>query len=310
MHHRICQTLTSHFALVVVLVGGVLAQAQERAVSTPHQRRVITDLQLVPVTSLVSETEQIPRDESVFRRQKTIDSGLYVFADEIRQLRNRARLAAKPPQTTPDGFSVSTVDPADIVAVFTSLRIRPGFVLRGFEDRWGSNGDGFVRAFTLDQPAPLPGAVLSTSARRQVSRAGLNDNPMKAITGDGSAWSYLCASILAREFEKFGARWHGQSWVTHTLLTRDPWNDFPEVKDRSFYALKTSQDKWKWGQEKLTDWRPKVRVGKDVIEVVFYTYSPLGQERIYRHKDTYRHGDYCAKSERTAIASGPQWMVF
>lgn len=310
MRHPYRQTLTSCSALVVVLMGSVLAQAQEKTVPTSHQRRVITDLRLVPVRPLVPEPETIPKDESVLQGQEATKSGTYVFADEIRQLRNRARLAARVPMTTPDGFSVSNVDPADIVAVFTSLRIRPGFVLRGFEDRWDSNGVGFVRAFPPGQPAPLPGAVLSTNGRRQVSRAGFENNPMHAITGDGSAWSYLCASILAREFEEFGARWHGQSWVTHTLLTRDPWGDFPQIKARSAYTLRTSRDQWEWNQEELTDWRPRVQVGKEMIEVIFYTYSPLGQEGIYRHKDTYQRGDYCAKSERAVIARGPQWMVF
>ena len=309
MHRLFCRTWAIHFALVAVFVSSS-AWAQQATPPLPSQRHNVIDLRLVPVTHVATDSVQITKDESVLQSQGALRPGTYTFTDEIRQLRNRARLAARVPLTTPDGFSVSTADLEDIVAVFPALQPRPGFVLRGYEDRWDSNGVGFVRAFPLGQPAPLPGAVLPASARQQVSRAGLENSPMHAITGDGSAWSYLCASILAREFEEFGARWHGQSWVTHTLLTRDPWNAFPQIEDRNFYALRTDRDQWEWDQEELTDWRPRVQVSRGMIEVIFYTYSPLEQERIYRHEDTYQRGDYCAKTERTEIARGPQRMVF
>ena len=37
---------------------------------------------------------------------------------------------------------------------------------------------------------------------------------MDAIESDGSLEAYLQASILFREFNEFGAIWHGCSWST------------------------------------------------------------------------------------------------
>jgi hypothetical protein len=36
------------------------------------------------------------------------------------------------------------------------------------------------------------------------------DDFMDAIEGDGSAWSYLSASLFAREAAELGALWHGE----------------------------------------------------------------------------------------------------
>jgi len=39
---------------------------------------------------------------------------------------------------------------------------------------------------------------------------GALDDFMDAIEGDGSAWSYLSASLFAREAAELGALWHGE----------------------------------------------------------------------------------------------------
>lgn len=311
MFQRVRQIPITCVFLIGVIASEELIPAQELSSFSPRTKPLnVKTLRLVPVAQLASRSALTSRSQLTSDESDSCSSRTNFFTNEIQELRMRAQAAARLPSNTPDGLSVSTVDPANSVAAFPPLHIRHGFTLRGYEDRWDSNGVGFVRAFLPGQPAPLPGAVLPASARRQVSRAGLENNPMRAITGDGSAWSYLCASILAREFEEFGARWHGQRWATHTLLTRNPWDELPEDTNRSVGAFRTSRDEWQWDQDIPTDWRPKVQIGKEMIEVIFYTYSPLGQERVYRHKDTYQRGDYCAKSERAAIARGPQWMVF
>jgi len=143
---------------------------------------------------------------------------------------------------------------------------------------------------------------------------------MDGIAGDGSPWSYLCASILSRELAEFGARWHGCNWTTHTLIGDNPLElnvrpaALPVGQGANDYAKgelpSAGKNGWKWLSTKPSQWQPSVRIGPDSVTVIFYTYSPLGQEGLYRHTDTYRRGTYVAKSEQLKIAEGRRYMVF
>jgi hypothetical protein len=67
---------------------------------------------------------------------------------------------------------------------------------------------------------------------------------------------------------------------------------------------------WKWLAPLPGQWRPSVSVTRDSVTVVFYTYSPLGQEGIYKHVDRYSPGSYVAGPQMVKIAEGRRYMVF
>jgi hypothetical protein len=72
------------------------------------------------------------------------------------------------------------------------------------------------------------------------------DDVMEAIEGDGSAWSYLAASVLRRELREFGASWHGIDWGTHCILEDDPWTKPPEEDGFPPSRPSTPASEWKW----------------------------------------------------------------
>jgi hypothetical protein len=136
------------------------------------------------------------------------------------------------------------------------------------------------------------------------------DNVMDAIDGDGSPWSYMCASILARELAEFGAMWHGCSWSTHTVLDANPWESAKGKKKSDVGRWLTPLSEWKWSHRPPETWNPSVVDGDDEAVVRFYTYSELGQETIYRHTDTYQPGSYRFETESLEIGTGPGGVVF
>ena len=145
---------------------------------------------------------------------------------KLQRLRKRAATLARPSRDGPEGWSKSNVDPMKVLAVFKeSLWIKDGLILRAYQFRDGmGNGNGVVWAMPVDADCPEP-----SECRRQRDRflqppkppAALADM-MKAIDGDGSPWSYLCASLLARELAEFGAMWHGCGWSEHAILGTNP----------------------------------------------------------------------------------------
>ncbi|MEI8371583.1 MAG: hypothetical protein WCJ35_01990 [Planctomycetota bacterium] len=66
-----------------------------------------------------------------------------------------------------------------------------------------------------------------------------------------------------------------------------------------------NRDTWKWLEAEPKYWPPQVRVEKDQVKIIFYTYTNLEKQRIFRHTDTYRPGDYCAKSKDKPTAEDP-----
>ncbi len=145
-------------------------------------------------------------------------------ATKVEQLRKQAGKAAELPEDVPSGWSKSPVDPMALLAVFKPLHIKDGYILRAYQFREGGNGNGFVWAMPVDADFPDPEAcprLENVVLEPPVPPAALDDY-MNAIDGDGTPWSYMCASILAREMAEFGAMWHGCDWDTHTILGADP----------------------------------------------------------------------------------------
>lgn len=226
--------------------------------------------------------------------------------NRVNSLRRAAARAGKFPDKCPKGWTKSPVDPMHLLRVFKELHLKPGYVLRAYSYFDGGNGNAVLYAMLTDAPFPEP-AECPRNTRRFLEPpvpAGAVEASMRLIEGDGSPWSYVSASIFARELAEFGAIWHGCSWSTHTILAGK--QDADRVED----ARMANADSWTWLEPEPADWRPLVAGENGRVTVTFYTHTALGSRRIIRHVDTYRQPTYRFNSEETVIAEGGQGYVF
>jgi hypothetical protein len=225
---------------------------------------------------------------------------------QVNALRDAASDASELPRDIADGWIRSSVDPMNVLAAFDALRIRPGFVLRAYVFTEGDNGNGIVWAMPVsaDFPDPAQCSRLENRFLDPPKPDGALDNYMDAIEGDGTPWSYLSASILARELGEFGARWHGCNWGTHTILGASPWEDASGLK------LDEPAAAWTWKEKMPTDWLPTVTVRADRVGVRFYTFTGFHQEAIVRHTDSYKAGCYGFTSRQRKIGLGTAGYIF
>lgn len=208
------------------------------------------------------------------------------------------------PTEIPEGWSKSTIDPADTLAVFDVLRLKPGFVLRAYRFREGGNGNGVVWAMPADAGYPEPNECPRGDGFLSPPKPkGALDDVMDAVEGDGSPWSYLCASLAKRDLGEFGAMWHGCSWSVHSILGSDPTR-------RCSRIIQTPSAAWAWGEPRPAEWKPQMMMDGSTVKVQFFTYSPLGEEQIYRHTDRFRAGSYRFTTKTTTVATGQGGIVF
>lgn len=209
----------------------------------------------------------------------------------INRLRQRAREIAATGQESPARGSRQPVDPMEVVAVFPPLRVREGFVLRAVPVGDGRVAGLRVRALPLD-PAGPPSAL---------------DDFMAAVCGDGSPWSYLCASVLARELSALGADQPRGSWRTHVILGSDPWGAAGDPDGRSMLgAASAPAAEWRWVRPRPLpgDWQPRVVEQGRSVTVELVTWSTLGGEAIYRSSDWFERGDYRFLAKQAVVATG------
>jgi len=233
--------------------------------------------------------------------------------EEVQRLRRLAEEARQVPREYTEGWSKSDVDPMKLLFSFPSLRLKKGLVLRAYQFRSGDNGNGIVWAMPENLTLPEPDACsrLVGIFLEPPRPPGALDNTMEAIEGDGSPWSYLSASLFAREVAEFGAMWHGCSWSTHIILGSDPWSS-PQRSTRrsSSEGPSGSPDDWRWLESKPSEWVPEVYEDGGIVTVTFYTFSGLDREVIYRHLDTYKPDRYRFESDRKVIAEGSRGFIF
>jgi hypothetical protein len=199
-----------------------------------------------------------------------------------------------------------------ILAVFKPLHIKEGLVLRAYQYQDDGDGNGVVWAMSseADYPDPSNCPWAEGILPKTPKPPSAIDNVMDAIDGDGSPWSYMCASILARELAEFGAKWHGCDWGTHTVLGANPWNRAKKKEESDTGRPMGPVSEWTWMERSPASWSPRVDEGDNAMVATFITYSGLGQEAIYGHTDTYSPGEYRFKTERRQIATGPGGYVF
>lgn len=148
--------------------------------------------------------------------------------DEINACRTEAQRRARPDETGPKGWSISNVDPMNVVDVFRPhLWVKDGWLLHAYQVRdcsEGGNGKGVVWAVPegvrfLEPSDPLVSMVRRRHMAELFSLSRMIPKPQQAvedfhgvIEGDGSPRSYALASILSRELVEFGAMWHALNW--------------------------------------------------------------------------------------------------
>jgi hypothetical protein len=229
-------------------------------------------------------------------------SKTFYTAKEIELLRERAKPEFIHPGEYSGGWSKSKLAPMKVLEAFASLSIKSGFTLRAYQFVEGVNGNGVVWAMPKDSSFPEPDECdkLEDTFLECPWPADALD-VMDVISGDGSEFSYISASIFAREISEFGAYWHGCSWSSHTIIdeeTKLDEFDFKEV------------DSWEWLKEKPVNFRPSVKKSEDKTFVVFYTYSGLMPGGLYKHMDIYDNNSYRPKSNSERIAKGGNQYLY
>jgi hypothetical protein len=200
------------------------------------------------------------------------------------------------------GWQRSAADPAALLAVFDALHLKPGFQLCAYQYMEGDDGQGMIWAVPVgqvNQTCPDPG--LSTNPPRP---AGALDDLLTAITGNGSALSYLSASLFAREALEFGAYGHGAAWSAYQIMSAAPGTG------DGFDRPGGEEADWEWAASPPGSWAPVVAMAADQVTVTFYTFCGLGSQRIIRHLDVYTPGEYRFVTREDVIARGPQGYVW
>ncbi|MFQ3616439.1 MAG: hypothetical protein SNJ57_04990 [Cyanobacteriota bacterium] len=218
-------------------------------------------------------------------------------------------------------------DPMSLIEAFPALRIKPNCVLRLYYHYSHGNGVGAIWAFRNEDAPPencffiadeewftayeegieefleegrlKPGRRCETIEEVFQKPDGALDNFMEAIEGDDTPWSYLSASLFAREASELGASWHGCMWSTHTILGKDP-DELRRAGDSPF----------QWLVPKPDIWLPSCQEEGDTVIVQFYSYSALGIEQIIQHHDIYQKGSHTFRCEAQDIATGGAGFVF
>ncbi len=234
----------------------------------------------------------------------------------VNRLRRAAIKAREIPDTDSGGsrdgnWSFAHGQANDLLGVFETLWLKPGFVLYAYIYRGSHGGNGWTWAVPADSvsvgsrdgPAlengwakPPPGAVPL----------------MQAIEGDGSPWSYLSASILSREAAEFGAFWHGLDWSVRKILSKPPRQS--EGRDSWDVDLKPTGHapvgNWTWYGPVPRTWEPTLVDTGTTKEVVLHIFGPVGGRTISRATDTYRAGSYDAETKTVDLCSAGPGIVF
>jgi hypothetical protein len=233
-----------------------------------------------------------------------------IAANTANRLRRRAQRAAVLPEAGPDGWSVSPVSPMGLVAVFDTLRLKPGMTLHAYQYRAGDNGNGVVWAMPEHVPLPPPDACPRIEEFLDAPKPHeALDDVMEAIDGDGSPISYLSASLLARELREFGARWHGVSWGACRMLGRRPATR-PGTHSHQTAAAPNDEDRWTWLQPAPAVWPPRVIESGAKVTVKLHVLDPVGAETIRQLTDTYRADRYTCTTTEVDLAIGGAGIIW
>lgn len=232
--------------------------------------------------------------------------------EKIEELFAREAKVKKLPRMFPEGWTKGELDMRLIVDAFAPLRLKKGYTLRTYHLGSRDASWGFVWAMPENLPYPSPGEapIWKGHPMEPPRPAGVLDDPMDAIEGDGTPWSYVCASILKRELAEFGARGSAVGWTYDRILDKNPWTSGLAKLYKTPIQGPTGEPKdWSWLEREPRDWPPAVQVEPDKITVTFHTYSGLKNQAIYRNVDVYKPGTYRSTSDRRVVVQGPAGFI-
>jgi hypothetical protein len=229
---------------------------------------------------------------------------------DIRQLRERAAKAREISALAPEGWSKSSINPMDVLAVFEPLRIKEGYILRAYQHREGNDGRGVVWAMPVDSEFPEPQhcPLSENSLLGPPKPPTALEDFMKVVEGDGSPWSHFCASLLGRELRELGAALHGCNWTPHVILDKNPLSE-PSQSDAIRRSPSGCPEHWTWLEPEPSQWPPHVFEDGNSQMVEFLTFSGYHREAIYHHADRFLQGSYRFTTQSTLVASGPSGYV-
>lgn len=224
-------------------------------------------------------------------------------AKEIEMLRHKVSSLQVNSYEYPNGWSKSKIDPMKVLGVFSSLKIMKGAVLRAYQYMSDGNGNGLVWAMPEGSHFPEPNEChkLKDTAFERPCPPEAFDDIMMAIKGDYSEYSYISASLFAREISELGSYWHGCSWASHTIIDENSTLDGYSMKEI---------DGWDWSEEKPKDWRPSVERSENNVIVNFYTYVGLVPAGIVQNTDVFTNDSYCFTSESKMIAGSGGGYIY
>jgi hypothetical protein len=249
-------------------------------------------------------------------------SDVQIFSvEEVILARTRALALGAGEYRGPEGWSRTPCDPMKVLGAFPSLHVRSGWVLRAYQYVHGDDASGLVFAMPEDAPMPEPSTcMVDDDVMRSYPEPGSAVDPMEAIDGDGSAWSYLCASLLFRELTDYCSLGDDRVWLNEKVIDRPPGYPENEIVDPiEAWGFRQNAD---WTTKDLPgEWRPNVQQGyslpgigmrgqNDIEELAdalyelergetriaarFMTYTDGSRDEVWRELDLYEPGLYHA----------------
>lgn len=226
-------------------------------------------------------------------------------------MRSRAAAAREMNEVAYRGWFRSDVDPMELLRAFPALRLKDGYVLRAY--RWYDSGNGGGRVWIMPHGAAFPDPTRSPwrwprgMLLLPPKPAQADADVMRFIEGDGSALSYLSASLFARDLSEFGAMWHREYWSTCTVIGEDPWQK-PQTSESWWPS--SDRLRWRWREPEPANWSPTVEFHGNYVKVILRIYCGCGNESLVESIDVYKRGGYSFKRRERILGYGPISAMF
>ena len=174
--------------------------------------------------------------------------------------------------------------------LFPCLGVKKDYALKGYIwDYRLSMGEEEGVVWAMPENTLLPDNPTHIGYKPPEAR----DNIMEVIEGDGSLWSYLCASVFSRTMADFGLSGHSLTLEMGYIIG----NDFRQSPE-DYRRL----DDFEWHEPRPLNFDPEVKRENNIITVTLHTYKDYAPGKLTRFVDVYNHGNYCFKREETVIA--------
>ncbi|WP_280768037.1 hypothetical protein [Salipaludibacillus daqingensis] len=237
---------------------------------------------------------------------------VYFTAKQVTYIRNKILRQMEVPEDSPQEWSLSPYDPNQLIDKLPRVELKPSYTLNAYLYRSGANGNGVIRAENKDATPSMPEwNRYPGNAYPLKEESGTEKYVVHALELDGSARSYLTATLLEKECQEYGALWHGVDWEVHHIIDDIETGNKPRNIDETTLIEPEWMRSMNWQNRRSHTFDPVVKhLSSNTVLVQFYTYSELGEQAIYRHRDRFnkKTGDF--KTETVVIAKGAGGFVF